>query len=442
MLNQTRSAAMLLVDWAEAYCLERDLSHRSRGFYRGGARCFEKWAGEPLTIEAAAERLNRYLDHLAATKNRYTAASCRNSVRALLRSAAAEGLISLPVKLRPIKTPEHRPRAFAPDELERLIEHANPVQLAAIMLAYDTGFRRSDLFKVRWDQVIGEGINRRIAHTASKTGRQEVRRLRQGTLEALEAIRRDDDDRLLPLALEPKRTPRLQSVARGDGYSFTGWRKQWRALGRRAGVDTHRRGLQAIRRTGATLSKRAGGSASDYLGHSPHSQGLAARYYLDPALLDTAPPLPPALDHGLEPSPASRAAPPPIADDRLAAGDTAPELRISPLKPPPTLEEVLRWQSLAEALAAGERAGIESDCPTTWGKLRYSDAIHLRGSGVWLTSGFGDKQWSARAVSDALNEIHSSGCNLLGCGKSRCGRAWVIFTDGRIGEREYSESKA
>lgn len=196
----------------------------------------------------------------------------------MLRAAQAEGLCRLPPKVRPIRRPEHRPHGWKPAEISTLLAHASPIQRAAIRLGYDTGLRRSDLFSVRWHQVIGRRGDWRIVHTAAKTGRQVVRRIRNETYDELSGLRNPDDDRLLP-----------------SDVKYTGWRRRWHKLGKAAGVDTRRRGMQALRRTGASLTKRDGGSASDYLGHSPNSAGLAARYYIDPELVDDAPPLPPEL---------------------------------------------------------------------------------------------------------------------------------------------------
>jgi len=269
----------LLLDWHTAYCSERDLSLRTKLFYLGAARQYEMWRGRPLRLTEAAEGLNDYLDHLATRRNRYTARSIRAGLVVLLRAAATEGLCQLPKRVRPIGAPDHRPRGFLVQELVTLLKHASPLQAAGIHLAYDTGLRRSDLFAVRWPQVFGAPDDRRIAHTAFKTGRRVVRRMRNETVSALEAIRNPSDDRLLP-----------------SRVGYTGWRRQWQALGLRAAVDTKRRGLQAIRRTGASLTKLRGGSAAEYLGHSPQSSGLADRYYIDPELVDEAPPLPPPLE--------------------------------------------------------------------------------------------------------------------------------------------------
>ena len=266
----------LLVEYQTRYCSERDLSLTTEKFFRYGVRSFERWAQHAVTLHFAAQHLNEYLAYLSGSRNRYTAGSYRSSIVALLRAAAAEGLCQLPPKIRPIRRPEHRPHGWTPEEIARLMRHASPLQRAAIRLGYDTGLRKSDLFAVRWPQVIGRRGDWRVVHTAAKTGRQVVRRIRNETYDELDALRNPNDDRLLPADTK-----------------YTGWRKRWHRLGREAGVETRRRGLQALRRTGATLAKRAGANPSEYLGHSPRSGDLASRYYLDPELLDDAPPLPP-----------------------------------------------------------------------------------------------------------------------------------------------------
>lgn len=269
---------LLLVDFQSSYCAARDLSPQTEKFYLYGVRALEAWAKHPVTVRFAAEHLNEYLRDLAATKNRYTAGSYRSSLLTLLRAAQAEGLCELPPKVRPIRRPEHRPRGWRADEMGKLLEHASPIQRAAIRLGYDTGLRRGDLFDVRWSQVVGQRDDYRVIHTPSKTGRQITRRIRNETYDDLDALRNPDDDRLLPSEVK-----------------HSAWRKRWHKLGAAAGVDTSRRALQAIRRTGASLTKREGGSAAEYLGHSPQSGDLATRYYIDPELVDEAPPLPPAI---------------------------------------------------------------------------------------------------------------------------------------------------
>ena len=269
---------MLFSKWKTDYCSSRDLAPTTTNFYSYGVSAFDRWAKHPVTVRYAAEHLNEFLSHLADTKNRFTAASYRSSVVALLKAAAAEGHCTLPTKIRPIKTPQHRPRGLHPAEINKLVDKASPMQRAGIMLAYDTGYRRGDLRRTRWPDVFGSRDNWRVVITVSKTGQRETRRIRNETYDALDAVRNPDDDRLLPMEV---------------GHS--GWRKRWHRLGKDAGVDTRRRGLQAIRRTGASMTKQKGGSAAKYLGHSAKSGDLADRFYIDPELVDEAPPLPPAI---------------------------------------------------------------------------------------------------------------------------------------------------
>lgn len=266
-------APINLADLVDRYYATHDLCESSAKFLRTVVRRFEAWAKRRLSPQAAADATNDYLCHLAEG-NRETARGYRKAILSLLRHAAEDGLCTLPAKFRPIGRVDVNPNAFKPHELRLLLAHANPIQVAAIHLAYDTGLRRGDLFGVTWHLIAGQQLIR----TQNKTGRKIARRLRPETLKALAAVRVDGDPRLLP-----KR------------HGNTAWHKHWKKLGRRAGVDVKDRGLQAIRRTGATLSRRAGFSASAYLGHSPRSVDLADRYYIDASLLDEAPPLPPAI---------------------------------------------------------------------------------------------------------------------------------------------------
>lgn len=261
---------MLLRDWVARYIAERDLTPRTAEFYRCCVGPFERWAGASLDLDTAARRLNEYLA-FRVTGNRITARSTRAALTVLLRAAEREGLVNLG-KVRPVRLPEHRPRGLSREEIAALLMHSSAHQRAAILLAYDTALRRADLFSATWSEMHGD----RLIHTAQKTRRLVVRRVRSVTLDALRAIRAEGDDRLLPIGLGP-----------------TGWRKRWVRLGQQAGVDVRRRGLQAIRRTAATQAHRAGQDASALLGHS--TPGLAARWYLDPSQLDDSPPLPPAL---------------------------------------------------------------------------------------------------------------------------------------------------
>ncbi len=272
------SPPITLRKWHAQYCQMTDLADSTRKNYLAAIGHFERWADGPITVAEAAKCVNEFLEAVSRT-SRISARSRRTSIVAMLRRAESSGHCKLPPKIRSIKVPDHSPRAFTVEDLQSLIDHADPLQAAAIRLAFDSGLRRGDLFAVTWADVFKTPTGWQLVRTANKTKRRVVRRLRPATMTALEAIRSKSDPRLLPL----------------DVLVDGGWNNRWHALGRRAGVDTKRMGLQAIRRSGATASKRAGLNASEYLGHSTNSGNLAERFYIDPRQIDEAPQLPPGL---------------------------------------------------------------------------------------------------------------------------------------------------
>lgn len=258
-----------LHDLIDLYAAARDIAPVTICQYRCAVNRFAAWLGDVPTVADLAERINPFVAHLSLG-NRQTARAYRIALVALLRSTGRMEAV------RRVKVSDLIPRAFTHQELRSLRRHATPRQLAAIDLAYDTGLRRGDLFTVRRSQVDQHCVLRLVA---SKTGQRLVRRLRPATLALCEAIAVPGDDRLLP-------TPYR---------SWTEWQKGFRRLAKRAGIVVTKPGLQMVRRSAASYVKRAGGNASEFLGHSPASGDLASRFYLDPTLCDEPPPLPPPI---------------------------------------------------------------------------------------------------------------------------------------------------
>lgn len=219
----TATEPMELREWWRQYTAARDITYRTRKSYEGSVNRMEAWYqslpshdGNLLTVATACEFYNEYVAFLCL-RNRSTAASNRNSIRALLRAAAEEGLCTLPRKMRPVKVPEHRPRGFKPKELRALLSHATPLQKAAIYLAYDTGFRRGDLFLLTWDQVHRSQYGYQVAHAVSKTGRIEIRRLRLETVDALREVRHECD-LLLPIIHRVRERKQVAVYPPSDPY--------------------------------------------------------------------------------------------------------------------------------------------------------------------------------------------------------------------------------
>ncbi len=256
---------------------ERDVSVATIKSWRTTIAALTKFAGA-LTPQQACQRINEFILYLADTRSPYTASFYRRTTIALLRQAADLGLCELPPKIRRVRLPDHQPVGFTDIELRLLLSFANPLQRAAILVARFAAPRRGDLFRVRWSQVDQAGV---LRFTMGKNSRRHAVRLPPQAIVACAAVRDPLDDRLVPF--------------RGSGSS---WAKAWQRLGRRAGVNVRRRGLQAIRRTAASLVARDYDEvqAARLLGHAVGS-GLAVfrRFYRVGEICDNPPPMPPAI---------------------------------------------------------------------------------------------------------------------------------------------------
>lgn len=268
------------------YFGSHDLAGSTERCYGVVINVFERWHGKPATVADLASQANDYLRVRLdggmvgidpCRGNRHTAQAHRAVIGILLRFAVVRRWLRR-FDLRPIRKRAHVPNALLPEELSRMVAKATPMQRAAILLALDTGFRRSDLFAITWEQAAYRDGQWIAWVVTKKTGKLEVRKLRPETVAALEIVRSATDNRLLPRA----------------SRNYTIWRRHWIRLGQRAGVNVDKRGLQAVRRCGASLVQAAGNDAKRYLGHS--SDGVAQRYYLDPRICSDIPDLPPPID--------------------------------------------------------------------------------------------------------------------------------------------------
>lgn len=270
-----------LCQLVETYIIEHDISKTTAITCRCAARSFVSWFGHcPSPIEVASN-INAFLAHHSDKGSRYTTRTYRGHLIRILKSAADRGLCVLPPLIRPVKAPEHEPDSFSDDEISLLLKHGDGRQQAAILLVHDSGFRYSDVFKTTWGMVDEAWCVRIIV---SKSGRREVRQLSAAAVAACASLQvtPGPKEKLLPWPYK-SRTP---------------WDDGWRALGKRAGVDTLDRGLQAIRRRASSLVAIEHGdvAAAKFLGHSPHSgTSVFHRFYRVGKICDKPPPSPPPM---------------------------------------------------------------------------------------------------------------------------------------------------
>jgi integrase len=262
------NAAMLLVDYANAYC---DRIGGSPG-YREQLNVLCRrlpWHVADLSPSLINTYLTTALRQLAPT----TVANHRRMLQTLYRDAVANGVAT--EYADPIRRVKHffpPPRAWTLEELGRLLKAAkemrggtlkHPCKYSVLMPAwvlvgYVTGLRRGDLLSIRWDQIRGD----RLAVMQSKTSRVHVCVLDEAALEALEKI------------------PRYDRMIFGTIISACQIKKTMRRLVKLAGLDGTGKFL---RRSSATYAELSGMSATLQLGHQ--TPGLAFRHYVDPVIL-------------------------------------------------------------------------------------------------------------------------------------------------------------
>lgn len=147
------------------------------------------------------------------------------------------------------------------------------VLLAWIHVAWDGALRPwCDQLRLRRDAIQDNGICTLIQ---SKTHHPHTFRLRPATLEAIDAIRPKDTERVFPV-----------------GYRQMN--RVWRELCHVAKLDIPPKMLRSARATDAELQER--GAAGQVLGHKPGS-AVAYKHYVDPLIANSNPPLPPELEN-------------------------------------------------------------------------------------------------------------------------------------------------
>ena len=268
-----------LEGWLSAYLTEHDLSKSTQAAYRCAVAQYLSF--DPgASVRGMGQRLSEFVEHRSRTGSPRTTAFYRRVLLTLLRAGEDAGIAEVPRVVRRVRLPQLQPRALTLAEIKLLLaatyrQSHGPTQRAAILLSYDTAFRRGDVFRARWSDVT-DGVIRLVI---SKTGRLECRQLRPTTIEACRAIG-DCTDRLVPWP-----------------FNWSSWHKAWRKLARDAGLaNVAESGLQMLRRSAASYLARDGRDPALILGHSPKSGRLAEEFYVDSRIAGTLPPLPPPID--------------------------------------------------------------------------------------------------------------------------------------------------
>lgn len=256
------------------YFLFRRLAANSQYEMRRVVRQFAGWLERPAVLGDLTDRVvSEWLVWLEGRYAQRGVANHRTSLLCLWRFAAQQFAIRPPCQVRKATRPDPCPVAWTLDEVRRVLERCGELTgifrrtgakrsvycSTLVRFCYESGLRRSDVWRVTRDQLRPDGA---IVLRQHKTGQTHWPRIRPSTWLGLQRLPGDP-----PLGC-PYANPT-------DFYHF--WRNE--VIGP-AGV---RRGaLQQLRRTGATyLAIEHPEAVQRYLGHRTASM---QRHYVDQSI--------------------------------------------------------------------------------------------------------------------------------------------------------------
>lgn len=276
--------ATTTTELADQYLGERDVAAAYAAGFRHKVRQFASWVGFDTPAAFTEDNLNGFLSSLRSTLRPATVKNYRGDLVVFWRWLADRDLAEYPRGRRILRphVPATVPDCWTLDEIRALLRAAQGLtgQLvdgtdraaywtAAILVGYETGLRRADVWAVRRDGILADG---RLVTVSRKTGRRTVHQLSAAAVEALRRLDR-------PVCL---RWP----------YNQRRWGVHFDRLVVAAGV---RRGTwKWLRRTSGSYVAAQYGTAAgaEHLGHS--SLATFRRYY-DANIVAASRPTPPAL---------------------------------------------------------------------------------------------------------------------------------------------------
>lgn len=196
-----RSGPQTLALYAQdGYSLIRGVKATTLEQYRIAAELFERWAGGPIRLDELDERsLSGFLRDYSEKAAPDTVRSKRNSILALWRAAADDGLCDDPVarRVRRCCVPETVVEAWTRAEVEQLLAAAAKLPRwhkcglrrrewwpLAIRVAWDSGLRWADQVAIPVSSVRPDGM---VSVRQNKTGKISTFQFSPSTMAALAA---------------------------------------------------------------------------------------------------------------------------------------------------------------------------------------------------------------------------------------------------------------
>ncbi|MGE4136390.1 MAG: tyrosine-type recombinase/integrase [Pirellulales bacterium] len=275
------------------YILSRDIKATSAEQLEYALASFGKFLKvEPTAAHFSDDNVNRYLLWLAGEGFAHdTIKSRRRALLTLWRSLVEDDRAAPPRKVRRLAPRTYIPRAWTPDQIAAILGECEALSgtfrrrpdiqrrdyaVAICRTFYESGFRRSDVLRIRRPQIQPSGL---IVLVQSKTGVPHKARIRPQTIEAIDRMGTSGRETVF------------------GGVVCTRWLSDFlKGVFQRAGIEEG--SLKWFRRSGCThVERERPDEGWKFLGHT--TPRVAKQSYIDPTQLDTGaimPPDPPHID--------------------------------------------------------------------------------------------------------------------------------------------------
>lgn len=245
----------------DEYVILNPVAPRTAYQLRHCVALFTSYLGHPATTADLTDlTVSAWIQSQEGSFAPRTIATRKTVLSGLWRFAAGRGYCSPPGTLRRVRVGDPMPRAWSLDEMHRLLSATLLIKRSAywrafLLMAYESGLRRSDLIALDRSAIGADGV---VVVRMAKTRHVHACQVRPETA-------------ALALALDGQRPLEWP-------HSRAEWWRYFRRLRQLAGVDGG--AAQQLRRTGATWVAREQGvdAARRFLGHRSPAM---IRYYLD-----------------------------------------------------------------------------------------------------------------------------------------------------------------
>lgn len=200
-----------------------------------------------LSIEDVVALRNRLAARRPGTRNRYLVL-----LRRVLNHAAATGILSRdPLQALPLEYEDNiREVVLTEADMARVLEVIRPLLRGLVLVAYDSGMRLGEVAALRWAQLDERTMTIAIPADETKTRRGRTVELSPRAWAEIRGLSRDTP------WVWPSPTRKGQPIT--DTTWSHWWRADLRALPELRGLRGERPTLHDLRRSWATLARRAG----------------------------------------------------------------------------------------------------------------------------------------------------------------------------------------